>query len=100
MMIIDTHCHFDMMPKPERYISAKEKAGDIVIGMTNLPSYFKMGQPHLAGYKHIRLALGLHPLLAAENKKELTLFKRLVDQTSYIVVPAEALSCDHRENGV
>lgn len=83
-MIIDTHCHFDMMPNPEGYISAKEKAGDIVIGMTNLPSYFKMGQPHLAGYKHIRLALGLHPLLAADNRKELTLFKRLVDQTSYI----------------
>lgn len=83
-MIIDTHCHFDMMPNPEGYISAKEKAGDIVIGMTNLPSHFKMGQSHLIGYKHIRLALGLHPLLAAENRKELTLFKRLVDQTSYI----------------
>ena len=83
-MIIDTHCHFDMMPNPEGYISAKEKAGDIVIGMTNLPSHFKKGQSHLIGYKHIRLALGLHPLLAAENRKELTLFKRLVDQTSYI----------------
>lgn len=83
-MIIDTHCHFDMMPNPEGYISAKEKAGDIVIGMTNLPSHFKIGQSHLIGYKHIRLALGLHPLLAAENRKELTLFKRLVDQTSYI----------------
>ena len=83
-MIIDTHCHFDMMPNPEGYISAKENAGDIVIGMTNLPSHFKMGQSHLIGYKHIRLALGLHPLLAAENRKELTLFKRLVDQTSYI----------------
>ena len=83
-MIIDTHCHFDMMPNPEGYISAKEKAGDIVIGMTNLPSHFKMGQSHLIGYKHIRLALGLHPLLAAENRKELTLFKWLVDQTSYI----------------
>lgn len=83
-MIIDTHCHFDMMPNPDGYISAKEKAGDIVIGMTNLPSHFKMGQLHLIGYKHIRLALGLHPLLAAENRKELTLFKRLVDQTSYI----------------
>ena len=83
-MIIDTHCHFDMMPTPEGYISAKEKAGDIVIGMTNLPSHFKMVQSHLIGYKHIRLALGLHPLLAAENRKELTLFKRLVDQTSYI----------------
>lgn len=83
-MIIDTHCHFDMMPNPEGYISAKEKAGDIIIGMTNLPSHFKMGQSHLIGYKHIRLALGLHPLFAAENRKELTLFKRLVDQTSYI----------------
>ena len=83
-MIIDTHCHFDMMPNPEVYISAREKAGDIVIGMTNLPSHFKMGQPHLVGYKHIRLALGLHPLLASENSKELPLFKQLVDQTSYI----------------
>lgn len=83
-MIIDTHCHFDMMPNPEAYISHKEKAGDIVIGMTNLPSHFRMGRPHLAGYKHIRLALGLHPLFAAENKRELTLFKQLAGQTSYI----------------
>ena len=83
-MIIDTHCHFDMMPNPEAYISAKEKVGDIVIGMTNLPSHFKMGFPHVKRYKHIRLALGLHPLLASENKNELPLFNRLLDQTSYI----------------
>jgi len=83
-MIIDTHCHFDMMPHPEAYISAKEKAGDIVIGMTNLPSHFRMGQPHLRSFKHVRLALGLHPLLASENKNELPLFNSLLDQTSYI----------------
>lgn len=83
-MIIDTHCHFDMMPHPEAYISAKEKAGDIVIGMTNLPSHFRMGQPHLRSFKHVRLALGLHPLLASENKNELPLFDSLLDQTSYI----------------
>lgn len=82
--MIDTHCHFDMMPKPETYIRQRELAGDIVIGMTNLPSHFQMGQPHLRGYKHIRLALGLHPLLAAESRSEVTLFKRLVNQTSYI----------------
>lgn len=82
--MIDTHCHFDMMPKPETYIRQRELAGDIVIGVTNLPSHFQMGQPHLRGYKHIRLALGLHPLLAAESKSEVMLFKRLVNQTSYI----------------
>ena len=83
-MMVDTHCHFDMMPQPEAYIRQRELAGDTVIGMTNLPSHFQMGQPHLRGYKHIRLALGLHPLLAAESKSEVTLFKRLVNQTSYI----------------
>lgn len=83
-MIVDTHCHFDMMPKPEAYIRQRELVGDIVIGMTNLPSHFQMGQPHLNGYKHIRLALGMHPLLATESKIEVPLFKRLVDQTSYI----------------
>lgn len=82
--MIDVHCHFDMMPNPEAYVCQKEKTGDIVIGMTNLPSHFQMGQPYMMHYKHIRLGLGLHPLLAAENKKELPLFKRLVDETSYI----------------
>lgn len=83
-MIIDTHCHFDMMPHPEAYVSAKEKAGDIVIGMTNLPSHFKMGQPFLNSFCNVRLALGFHPLLAAENRGELSLFRGLVGQTSYI----------------
>lgn len=83
-MIIDTHCHFDMMPHPEAYVSAKEKAGDIVIGMTNLPSHFTMGRPFLESFRNVRLALGFHPLLVFENKGELSLFRRLVGQTSYI----------------
>lgn len=82
--MIDTHCHFDMMPHPESYIRQREKVGDIVIGMTNRPRHFQMGQPHMKGFKHIRLALGLHPLLASESRHEVSLFKRLVDQTSYI----------------
>jgi len=83
-MIIDTHCHFDMMPNPEAYINEREKAGEIVIGMTNLPSHFAMGVSHVKQYKHIRLALGLHPLLAAENKNEVNGFKRFLGNTSYI----------------
>lgn len=82
--MIDTHCHFDIMSNPEAYISAKEMAGDIVIGMTNLPSHFSIGEPHLKSFKHVRLALGLHPLLAADKQHELQLFKKNVEQTSYI----------------
>jgi TatD DNase family protein len=83
-MIIDTHCHFDMMPDPENYIENIERKGDITIGMTNLPSHFQIGQPHVIAFRHVRLALGLHPLLAEENQSEVAIFGRLLDKTSYI----------------
>lgn len=83
-MIIDTHCHFDMMPRPDRYISEAENKGTILLGMTNLPSHFKMGIQHVKPFKNIRLALGFHPQAASEKYRELGLFDELIDQTSYI----------------
>lgn len=82
--MIDTHCHFDIMSNPEAYIYAKEVVGDIVIGMTNLPSHFCIGEPHLRSFKYVRLALGLHPLLAADKQNELQIFKNNIEKTSYI----------------
>ena len=83
-MILDTHCHFDMMPEPEAYIQEREKAGDIVIGMTNLPSHFIMGYPYVKSYKNIRFSLGMHPLLTSGNNNEVVLFQENVKNTSYI----------------
>ena len=83
-MIIDTHCHFDMMPNPERYLEEQEAMHNISIGMTNLPSHFAMGYKHVKSYRYSRLALGLHPLYASEKKSELRLFNQYVDKTSYI----------------
>lgn len=82
--MIDTHCHFDMMPHPEAYIQERERLGDIVIGMTNAPSHFQMGYQHVKKFKRIRLALGFHPLLAHELQDELPLFEQLIDLTSYV----------------
>lgn len=83
-MIIDTHCHYDMMPNPVDYINKAEIQGDIIIGMTNLPSHYRMGKGHIVGYKHIRLSLGFHPQLAETSQNELPLFDILVNSTSYI----------------
>ena len=83
-MIIDTHCHFDMMQNPEQYIQSTENKGDIIIGMTNLPSHFQMGYAHVRNFRHIRLALGFHPQLAAESSHELVSFDKQVNKTSYI----------------
>lgn len=83
-MIIDTHCHYDMMKSPEDYIDEVEKAGNIVIGMTNLPSHFDMGFKYVRKYKKVRLALGFHPQLASNYKNELSLFAKYIERTSYI----------------
>jgi TatD DNase family protein len=83
-MIIDTHCHFDMFPNPEQLIKSCEEKKIIVIGMTNLPSHFKIGIQRVSNYKYIRLALGLHPLLATQHKDEIKIFKENVFKTSYI----------------
>jgi TatD DNase family protein len=82
--MIDVHCHFDMAQSPEEYIADNEKQKIITIGMTNLPSHFAMGIDHIKQYQYIRLALGLHPLLAKEHSKEYSKFKQYVDKTSYI----------------
>ena len=83
-MIIDTHCHFDMMKSPEDYINKVENTGNIVIGMTNLPSHFDMGYEYIRKYKKVRLALGFHPQLADKHKDELSLFARYLGRTSYV----------------
>jgi Mg-dependent DNase len=82
--MIDVHCHFDMAENPIKYISDNEKMKIITIGMTNLPSHFKLGIQHVYEYKYIRLALGLHPLRASDHKMEYPTFKQYVDKTSYI----------------
>lgn len=83
-MLIDTHCHIDMMDNPERYLLKKEQDRGITIGMTNLPSHFEMGYSHFKNLKYSRLALGYHPLMVAANPNELSLFKKNLSHTSYI----------------
>ena len=83
-MIIDTHCHLDLYKNPLEVAKRNEHEGIITIGMTNLPSHFEMGHPHLLGYRKIRLALGMHPLFAEFHEKEFPLFIKNLHKTSYI----------------
>ncbi len=83
-MIIDTHCHIDMLSSPESYLMEKERSGDITLGMTNLPSHFAMGITYFNKLKKSRLALGFHPQLAQSHIAELKDFPNYVSKTSYI----------------
>ncbi|WP_431136951.1 Qat anti-phage system TatD family nuclease QatD [Psychroserpens mesophilus] len=82
--MIDTHCHIDLYPNPERLLRELDLQGITVISMTNLPSHFKMGLPYFKSLKKIRLALGMHPLYAENHFREFPDFLELIDNTSYI----------------
>lgn len=83
-MIIDTHCHIDLYPNPIQVLQVSVKADIIALAMTNLPSHFEMGYSHFQSLKKIRLALGMHPLMADSHKKEFDLFLKNISRTSYI----------------
>lgn len=82
--MIDTHCHIDQYKNPIEIANESEKNGIITIGVTNLPSHYELGFRHIRKYKKVRLALGMHPLLANEHNKEFEKLSSLIDTTSFI----------------
>lgn len=83
--MLDAHCHLDLYADPSQTARNAERADVFVVCVTNLPSAFVAAQPHTRRFKKVRLALGLHPLNAElHTNEELSLFKELVSETSFI----------------
>ena len=82
--MIDTHCHLDLYPRPIEIARQANEAGVLTICVTNLPSAFIQAQSRLRPLRNIRVALGLHPLLAEQHVHERHTFQELVNDTSYI----------------
>ena len=82
--MIDTHCHVDLYPRPTEVADAADRAGVLTIIVTNLPSAFEKAYPYVQPFSNVRLALGLHPLVAAQHPAERSRFKSLISKTSYI----------------
>lgn len=83
-ILIDSHCHIDLYKDPSELCEETENLGIKTIAVTNLPSHFEIGYPHVIKYKNIRLALGFHPLYIQNPKMELDIFLKNFTKTSYI----------------
>lgn len=82
--MIDVHCHIDQFAKPLEIAQKSEDKGITTIAVTSLPEHFKLGYPHFVNFKHVRLALGYHPMLVGNNIFDENLFRSLSIKTSYI----------------
>lgn len=82
--MIDAHCHIDLYDNPLEVAAAAEKLGVKTVAVTYLPSHFVQASKHLAGFKHVHPALGLHPLAAKDHGPELKLFAECFDAAEYV----------------
>jgi len=97
-MLLDAHCHVDHYDNPKEVLEESAKRGIFLIAVTNLPSHFEQGLPHVHSYSNVRIALGLHPLMADKHSSELRLFERYLSETNYIGEVGLDSSRDGRKN--
>jgi len=82
--MIDTHCHIDLYDNPLEIAAAAEKLAIKTVAVTYLPSHFLLASKHLTDFKHVRPALGLHPLAVKDHERELGLFAKCFRSAEYI----------------
>jgi TatD DNase family protein len=82
--VIDTHYHLEAAKDPARVAAQLESSRVMTVAVTSLPSIYSRMRPYVRRYSFIRLALGMHPLLASEHADEVRKFGELVETTSYI----------------
>lgn len=80
----DLHCHIDLYDNPQAVLVECVEYNHTIISMTNLPSHFEMGIKYFLDKKRIRLALGMHPLMAEYHVREFPKFIENFSRTSYI----------------
>ena len=81
----DTHCHLDLYPDPYQVALATEQRHITTVAVTNLPSAYYAAKPHMRQFHHLKLAVGMHPLLAQNHTaKEKALFSQAFLETDYV----------------
>jgi TatD DNase family protein len=82
--VIDFHCHLDLYPDAHQVTRECIARNLYVLSVTTTPSAWPGTAALARGSARIRTALGLHPQIAHERKRELTVFERLLPETRYV----------------
>ncbi len=95
--MLDCHCHLDLYPEPLAVADRSAAAGVFTILVTNLPSTYEKSSARFGARPSLRLALGLHPLLAKQHDSERDKFMLLAQKTSFIGEVGLDFSAEGRE---
>jgi len=82
--LIDFHCHLDLYLDPSRVAEEAADAGIGVLSVTTTPSAWPGTSALAQTLPFVRTALGLHPQLAVERRRELDLFNDYLPQARFV----------------
>ena len=82
--MIDTHCHIDLHDNPVGLAKRIQASESECVAVTMLPSHFRLGMRHLAPFRNIHSALGLHPLRVEKGRAEVEDFATLSRSCEFI----------------
>jgi len=84
MLIYDMHCHLDLIPNFQSFIS-EHKSDDLkVLAVTTTPRAYEKEVNYCRKNNNIKVALGLHPQLVKDRGHEIEVFRRYVISAKYI----------------
>jgi TatD DNase family protein len=82
---VDAHVHLGRYPDPTRMLARVESAGIACVTVTDTPAEYHEARPGLRRPPLVDVALGVHPLHAAELEPEgLARFDELVDGCAWV----------------
>lgn len=82
--MLDAHCHMDQFPDPISVAQDCEREGVVTVAVTNLPTHYLAGLGPAKQFRHVKLALGLHPLVVAKHSDALHCFLRVLPTVSFV----------------
>lgn len=82
--MIDLHCHIDLYPDPVAVLDEAERRGVFVLAVTTTPKAWRGTNALVANRRRVRVALGLHPEVAAARRSEVALLCGLLPEARYV----------------
>jgi TatD DNase family protein len=82
--VIDFHCHLDLYPNPQQVRDECLRRGMYLLSVTTAPSAWSGTSALATENPNIRTALGLHPQLAHDRRRELAVFDNFLPETRYV----------------
>ncbi len=76
--------HFDLYDNRDGIVQYIEEQESYTIAATNLPDIYKRYLDKYTDKKYVKIAVGMHPELSVEYKRQLPIFKQMVNTTRFI----------------